>query len=76
MSDCARVVDSTGGEMEERLLTLDDLAGYLSVSRRTVYRLLEGNSIPAYRVGGQVRFRREDIDKWLETKKIGKTKIG
>ena len=62
--------------MEDRLLTLDDLAEYLSVSRRTIYRLLGGNNLPAYRVGGQLRFRREDVDKWLENKRLVKAKTG
>jgi len=72
-------LNSKGGvdkNMAEKLLTLDDLANYLSVSVRTVYRLMECNRLPACRDGCHFRFRREDIDRWLEANKIVKTKTG
>ena len=56
--------------MDDKLLTLNDLADYLSVSRRTVYRLMKGESMPAYRLGSHLRFRRGEIDEWLEGKKV------
>lgn len=37
------------------------------VSEKTIYRLLEKNSLPAIRVGGQWRFRRRDIDSWIDS---------
>ena len=39
---------------------------YLQVNLRTVYRLIKAGSIPAVRVGRQWRFRKQDIDAWLE----------
>lgn len=51
--------------MEDRLLTLSQLAKYLNISRRTVYRVLKDSSLPAYRVGKHRRFKMSDIDKWL-----------
>ena len=62
--------------MDEKLLTLDDLADYLNVSRRTTYRLLKGGDLPAYRIGSHLRFRREDIDGWLEKQKLEQKKNG
>ena len=55
---------------EEKLLTDDDLAGYLDISRRTIYRLLKVEELPGYRIGSHLRFRRDDIDKWLDSKKL------
>ena len=47
------------------ILTIRQLAEYLMVSEKTVYRMLDRNALPAVRVGAQWRFRRQDIDAWL-----------
>ena len=52
--------------MEDKLLTVEDLAEYLQVSAKTVYRMLRRGRLPCYRVGNQWRFRKEAIDKWLD----------
>lgn len=47
------------------ILTIRQLAEYLMVSEKTVYRMLEKNQLPAMRIGAQWRFRKSDIDAWL-----------
>ncbi len=47
------------------ILTIRQLAEYLMVSEKTVYRMLDRNQLPAVRVGAQWRFRKQDIDAWL-----------
>ena len=47
------------------ILNIRQLAEYLMVSEKTVYRMLDRNELPAVRVGSQWRFRRQDIDTWL-----------
>ncbi len=47
------------------ILTIRQLAEYLMVSEKTVYRMVERSELPALRVGSQWRFRRQDIDVWL-----------
>ena len=42
------------------------MPGYLQVNLRTVYRLIKAGKIPAVRIGRQWRFRKRDIDAWLE----------
>ena len=44
----------------ERLLTVDQLAEALNVSRKTVYRLID-SGLPHYRVGAHVRFRLPEV---------------
>jgi len=53
----------------EKLLTLEEVADYLRLSKDTVYRLANTGKIPASKVGSQWRFRREDVDQWLEKNK-------
>jgi excisionase family DNA binding protein len=48
------------------LMTIDDLASYLKVSRRTIYEWLKNNKIPALKLIGQWRFKKDKIDAWLE----------
>jgi len=48
------------------LFTAQQLADYLQLSKRTIYRLVERNQIPAVRVGGQWRFPKSAVDYWLD----------
>jgi PTS system nitrogen regulatory IIA component len=48
------------------LFTPKQLAEYLQLSPRTVYRMLERNELPGVRVGGQWRFRKSAVDYWLD----------
>lgn len=60
--------------MTESTLTIKDLAKYLNVTERTIYNLLERRELPGFKVGSNWRFRKEDIDKWIEHSK--KTNTG
>jgi len=51
--------------MADDLMTASELAKYLKVEVRTVYRYLKDADLPAIRMGGRWRFRKEDIDRWL-----------
>ncbi len=54
------------------LMTLEELANYLRVTKKTIYRLLERGRIPAKKVGHQWRFDQASIDIWLrESSKKG-----
>ena len=48
------------------LMTIEDLADYLKVTRRTIYEWLKTNKIPAIKLVGQWRFKRDKIDAWLD----------
>ena len=47
------------------LMTLKEVATYLRVTKKTIYRLLERGDIPATKVGRQWRFGKASIDVWL-----------
>jgi excisionase family DNA binding protein len=55
--------------MEETFLTTEEVLEYLQVNLRTVYRLIKAGKIPAVRVGRQWRFRKRDIDAWLDSQR-------
>lgn len=46
------------------LLTVKEVARYLVINQRTVYRLVKEQRLPAFRVGGQWRFKLELIEAW------------
>ncbi len=56
---------------DEIFLTTEEVLEYLQVNLRTVYRLIKAGKIPAVRVGRQWRFRKRDIDSWLDTQRPG-----
>jgi excisionase family DNA binding protein len=61
---------------EEGFLTTEDVLEYLQVNLRTVYRLIKAGRIPAIRVGRQWRFRKRDIDAWLESQRPRPARAG
>jgi excisionase family DNA binding protein len=54
---------------DEVFLTTEEVLAYLQVNLRTVYRLIKARKIPAVRVGRQWRFRKRDIDAWLNSQR-------
>src|SRR5713226_4216350 len=57
--------------MEDRLMTIKQLAGYLNVNDRTVLKLVSDGSLPGVKVGNQWRFRKAMIDTWLDDQMLG-----
>jgi excisionase family DNA binding protein len=55
--------------IDETFLTTEEVLEYLQVNLRTVYRLIKAGKIPAVRVGRQWRFRKRDIDAWLDNQR-------
>jgi excisionase family DNA binding protein len=50
---------------ESGILTIREVAEFLKVTERTIYRLAAAKKIPAFKVGGTWRFRSADIDGWI-----------
>ena len=53
------------------ILTIKEVAEYLKVNDRTVYRLAGAKKIPAFKVGGTWRFVQSDIDQWIKNQTAG-----
>lgn len=59
--------------MEDRLMTVRQIAGYLNVNERTVLKLVAEGTLPGVKVGNQWRFRKKMIDTWLDDQLLGVT---
>jgi excisionase family DNA binding protein len=54
-----------GNFLETDVITIRELAGYLKMAEKTLYRLAAEGSVPGFKVGGAWRFRKSEIDKWI-----------
>ena len=52
---------------DNAIMTIGEVADYLKVTERTIYRLAAGKQIPAFKVGGSWRFSRSEIDQWIKS---------
>jgi excisionase family DNA binding protein len=59
------VIAMSTSTTEGEILTIRQVADYLKVTERTIYRLAAAKKIPAFKVGGTWRFRKADIDSWI-----------
>jgi excisionase family DNA binding protein len=48
------------------VLTIDDLAEYLKISKSTLYKLAQEGALPGQKIGRHWRFHREAVDEWLK----------
>jgi len=56
-----------------RVMTLEEVAGYLRVHPSTIYRLLKKKQLPAFKVGSDWRFNLESIDRWRAEAESGRS---
>ncbi len=50
---------------DNAIMTIGEVADYLKVTERTIYRLAGAKQIPAFKVGGSWRFSKAYIDRWI-----------
>ncbi|WGO98348.1 helix-turn-helix domain-containing protein [Saccharophagus degradans] len=56
----------TVNETTDQILTLKEVAAYLKLADKTAYKLAADGKLPGFKVGGSWRFKREDIERWIE----------
>ena len=61
-----RVMKRNGAKHQPNIMTLREVAGYLGLHVMTVYKLTREGRVPAAKIGGQWRFKRDVLDTWLE----------
>jgi excisionase family DNA binding protein len=62
--------------MTDEILTLKEVAEYLKLAEKTAYRLAAEGKLPGFKVGGSWRFKREDIESWIEKSKTSQKRQG
>ena len=60
-------MDETNGTP---LLTSREVMQYLNISRTTLWRLTKDGLLPAYSIGSDFRFRKSDINAYLERQRV------
>ena len=53
--------------MEERWLSVEDIAAYLGIKRDTVYKWIIRKNMPAHKVGRLWKFRINEVDSWIQS---------
>lgn len=64
-----RLLRSEGWWMPDEILTLPEVAQLLKVAQKTVYTMAQKGELPAFKVRGQWRFKRDDMETWIEQQK-------
>ena len=59
--------------MEDRWLSVDEIAMYLGVSKDTVYNWINKKKMPAHKIGRLWKFKKEQVDVWIEAGGAGDT---
>ena len=57
---------------EKEYLTVKEVAEWLRVTPRTIYKMVKQGRLKVYHVGKQLRFRRTDIEQLLKRRRTGK----
>ena len=52
--------------MADEMLTIPELAALLKVGEKTAYTMAQRSEVPGFKVRGQWRFRRTDIEAWID----------
>jgi excisionase family DNA binding protein len=55
--------------MEDRWLSVDEIAAHIGVSRDTVYRWIDHRGLPAHKIGRLWKFRKGEVDDWVRAGK-------
>ena len=51
--------------MEDRWMSVDEIAAHLGVSRDSVYRWIDNRGLPASKVGRLWKFKKDEVDEWV-----------
>jgi len=62
--------------MSDEIMTIQEVAAYLKIKEKTAYRLVAEGKIPGFKVGGSWRFRRGEIESWIEEQSAETRKRG
>ena len=53
--------------VDDRWLSVEEIAAYLGIKRETLYKWLAEKNMPAHKVGRLWKFRKDEVDEWVRT---------
>ncbi|MEW5806137.1 MAG: helix-turn-helix domain-containing protein [Acidobacteriota bacterium] len=53
--------------MEDRWLSVSEIAAYLGIKQDTIYKWIPEKRMPAHRIGRLWKFRKDEIDSWVKS---------
>jgi len=53
-------------QVAERLMTVRDMAEYLNFTETTIRSMAKGGELPGFKIGHRWRFKREEVEMWLQ----------
>ena len=53
--------------MDDRWISVEEIAAYLGVKRDTIYKWIARRKMPAHKVGRLWKFRKEEVDEWVKS---------
>ncbi len=56
---------------EDRWLSVEQIADYLGINRDTVYKWIERKDMPSHKVGRLWKFKKTQVDDWIEAGRAG-----
>ncbi|MGM0490551.1 MAG: helix-turn-helix domain-containing protein [Planctomycetota bacterium] len=56
----------------DQIMTMDELAEYLKISKSTLYKLAVENKLPGQKIGKRWRFHKDAVDEWLKPSPLSK----
>ena len=59
------------GDMDDRWLSVEEIAAYLGINRDTVYKWVKRKNMPAHKVGKLWKFKVSEVDVWVRAGKAG-----
>ena len=52
--------------MVDQILTVKQVAEYLKVNERTIYRMAAARNLPGFKVGASWRFKLTELERWIK----------
>ena len=60
-----------GALMPDEVLTIKEVAALLKLAEKTVYAMANAGEIPAFKIRGQWRIKRAELDQWIDAQPRG-----
>lgn len=61
--------------MDDKWLSVDEIADYLGVKRDTIYKWINRRQLPGHKAGRLWKFRKNEVDEWILKGKAKSTTV-